>query len=71
MAGWNSRYDYDGMSNTEKYLGRKLHVQDNCWVIAKILFGVLIVVAIWGTIENGKSLQDVIESLEYFERLLR
>jgi len=42
--GWESRYDYEGMSNTEKYLGRKLHTQDNCWEIAKVGYVVLTVV---------------------------
>jgi len=37
MAGWKSRYDYPQMSNTEKYTGRILHVQDNFWEAAKIL----------------------------------
>lgn len=45
MAGWRSRYDYTGMSNTEKYTGRLLHQQDNCWRISKVLlviFGIYI-----------------------------
>lgn len=44
--GWNSRYDSLGMSPTDKYFGRRLHVQDNYWEMAKpvaILAVVLVV----------------------------
>ena len=44
--GWKSRYDYKNMSNTEKLTGRILHVQDNCWNMAKVgfvIFGCLVV----------------------------
>jgi len=42
MAGWMSRYDYPGQSNLEKLSGRKLHLQDNCWYISKVLIIILI-----------------------------
>ena len=47
MQGWKSKYDYDGMSNVEKYMGRRLHVQDNCWGMAKILFIILAGIIFW------------------------
>ena len=49
--GWRSDYDYVGMNNTEKYVGRILHVQDNCWRIA-IVVGVVLIVIVINTITN-------------------
>jgi hypothetical protein len=41
MAGWQSRYDSPKQNNTDKYFGRKLHLQDNYWAAAKIVGSVL------------------------------
>ena len=43
MKGWISRYDYAGMTNIEKYMGRELHNQDNCWFLAKIFLFALVI----------------------------
>ena len=45
--GWYSSYDYDGMSNTEKYTGRFLHQQDRCWGLAKIFMVILAIYIFW------------------------
>ena len=47
MSGWKSRYDREGQSNVEKYMGRKLHVQDNCWTMAKPLLVLFVIVLIY------------------------
>lgn len=47
MAGWRSRYDREGQSNTDKYMGRKLHVQDNFWAMSKPLMILFILVLIY------------------------
>lgn len=41
--GWQSRYDYEGMSNTEKYYGRELHSQDRNWAATKIVYVLFII----------------------------
>jgi len=48
MAGWKSRYDYDGMSNVERHFGRKTHVQDNCWIIAQPLLVIFVILCVYG-----------------------
>ena len=52
MSGWKSRYDHEGQSNTDKYMGRLLHVQDNCWTMAKIVYPVYIAALIYVTIKS-------------------
>ena len=45
--GWKSRYDSPRQSNTDKYFGRILHIQDNYWFVAKILIVIFVVVCIY------------------------
>jgi len=48
-GGWKSDYDYESMSNTDKYFGRKLHVQDNFWRVGKpllYLFWFIVIVCV-------------------------
>lgn len=47
MSGWKSRYDRAGQTNIEKYFGRKLHVQDNFWGMAKVVFVIFIIVLLY------------------------
>lgn len=52
MAGWKSRYDHPGQSATDKYFGRKLHVQDNFWAMAKPLLIIYVLFLIYCVIKN-------------------
>ena len=63
---WKSRYDCEGQGNTEKYFGRKLHVQDNYMVVALVLapiFG-------WVLGYMIRTSGDLLWGLKYFYNLL-
>jgi hypothetical protein len=57
---WKSRYDYPDISNVEKYMGRKLHIQDNSWLTAKVLIVVLIGFTVYLVISGDLNLTGVI-----------
>ncbi len=61
MAGWKSRYDYPGQSNLEKLSGRKLHLQDNCWSISKVLIIVLIGFVIYLIINGDLGIEGILK----------
>lgn len=63
--GWRSRYDYDGISNTEKYFGRKLHTQDNAWGIAKVLYVLLAILLVYCWCKGDFSLSAVANFIQY------
>lgn len=52
MITLKSRYRSPKTSNVEVYLGRKLGVQDNCWLLAKI-FSVALIWFVSYLIANG------------------
>lgn len=59
--GWKSNYDYPEMSNVEKYLGRKLHVQDNFWTMAKIIFVVVGGLVVYLIIDGDLNFKGIID----------
>lgn len=63
--GWKSRYDYPNMSNVERFMGRKLHVQDNCWSIAKILYVVLGILVVYLIAHGDLSFTGLINFFKY------
>ncbi len=65
MSGWKSRYDYQGMSNLEKIAVRKLHTQDNCWSIAKVLLIVFSILIAYIILSSNISLRDFIDFYNY------
>ncbi len=65
--GWKSRYDYPEMSNTEKFMGRKLHVQDNSWFMAKIVMTIFVVFVAYLIINGDLSLSGIIGICEYLK----
>lgn len=65
MNDWKSRYDYPGMSNLEKLSGRKLHTQNNCWSIAKVLFIVFAIVVAYTILSSDIHLSDFINFYNY------
>lgn len=64
--GWKSRYDKEGQSNFDKLAGRQLHIQDNCWAIAKILLIVLGIYTFYILIT-----EDLFTGIKYLFELLR
>ena len=63
--GWKSRYDRDGQTNFDKLAGRRLHVQDNFWAVAKIVLIIFVGFVAYLIINGDVGFNGVVRFLEY------
>ena len=65
--GWKSSYDYEHMMNVEKYMGRKLYVQDNFWFLLKILLGAFAGLIAYLILDGDLNIHNIINFFDYYK----